>query len=1041
MAAPPTITTAVFQGVPTAIPLYVPFGAMSAYQSATGWGNFANIQPIASLPTTATNVTFGAISGSLSVTANVTLTSPAYQWYSHTNTSDTPISGATSASFTIPTSLAAGTHYFYCEVIASADTVATNAAEVEVAKAAGTFAATAALNATYTPALTLADVMLPPHYAWVAPTTALSAGSNQPFAATYTEPSGNYLPATGSITVNVAKAAGAFAPTAALNTTYTPALTLADVTLPPHYAWVAPTTTLDVSKSGQPFAATYTEPSGNYLPANGEITVNVAKATASGVSQSVNAVQGTAANLSFALTTLLPNVGGLTGVTYSPAITANANNVLGALSYTGGNTLTIPVNSTATVGQTATITVTVSSDNYADFTATITVTVISKIPATVTATAPANITYGQPLGNPSAVCADGSVFTYHYTGTLSNGSSTAYSSDSKPTLPGSYTVTATLVSDTHAGSGSAGFTIAKAALAWNADGTTSNKTYDGSTSATAATQPTLNGKVGADVVNVANGTLDFNSANAGQNIGVTASGYGVSGADAWKYSAPAAQPTFTNAEIGKRAITVTPNAGQSKRYGAANPTFTYTPSEALIAGNSFSGALACEGVNVGVYPFTLGTLSAGNNYTLTLAGSVTFEIIKAAAPTGVPKTEYVVAGYAHSYEFNLTTLLPSIAGLTGVASSPAVAENASGVLGALAYTGGGMLTIPVNNVAAELTATITVTVSSHNYEDFTADITVVTVNKALVEVTGITMPDGVYNGSPHGYAGTLVFTRSDNGETVTDVTFEVLYEATDGKVYSSATPPTNAGAYRLTIKVPASDANYIGDKEFGFTIAKALPSYTAPTGLTATYGDLLSSVALPEGWAWETPAALVGEAGARTHKASFTPADVDNYEIATGIDVTVTVSMPIYLATVINGTGSGSYEVGATVTIVANAAPAGQQFKEWTTASAGVTFANANSASTTFEMPANAVEVTATYEPKTTTAVEAQSIVSLKARSHNGVLYVSGLVAGKAWSVYSISGSLVYQGTAGSEEASVTLNVPTGIYVVVQGKGRVKVAR
>ena len=79
---------------------------------------------------------------------------------------------------------------------------------INVAKAAGTFVATTALNATYTPTLTLANITPPDNYAWSAPTTSLSAGNNQTFAATYTDPSGNYNPATGNITVNVAKANG-----------------------------------------------------------------------------------------------------------------------------------------------------------------------------------------------------------------------------------------------------------------------------------------------------------------------------------------------------------------------------------------------------------------------------------------------------------------------------------------------------------------------------------------------------------------------------------------------------------------------------------------------------------------------------------------------------------------------------------------------------------------------------------------------------------------------------------------------------------------
>ena len=66
---------------------------------------------------------------------------------------------------------------------------------------------------------------------------------------------------------------------------------------------------------------------------------------------------------------------------------------------------------------------------------------------------------------------------------------------------------------------------------------------------------------------------------------------------------------------------------------------------------------------------------------------------------------------------------------------------------------------------------------------------------------------------------------------------------------------------------------------------------------------------------------------------------------------------------VTNGTGSGNYEVGETVTIVANTPPAGQQFKEWQI-SPVVTFVggNVNTSSAIFIMPAQAVTVTAVYE-------------------------------------------------------------------------------
>jgi len=60
--------------------------------------------------------------------------------------------------------------------------------------------------------------------------------------------------------------------------------------------------------------------------------------------------------------------------------------------------------------------------------------------------------------------------------------------------------------------------------------------------------------------------------------------------------------------------------------------------------------------------------------------------------------------------------------------------------------------------------------------------------------------------------------------------------------------------------------------------------------------------------------------------------------------------------------GGGSYAAGETVTISAGTAPAGQQFKNWTSSGNGVSFADANDATTTFTMPASAVEVTAVFE-------------------------------------------------------------------------------
>ena len=158
---------------------------------------------------------------------------------------------------------------------------ATGTIAVNVSKATGTFVALSARSATYSTTLKLSDISLPAGYVWNAPTTSLGIGNGQSFPATYTDPSGNYAAATGTITVNVSKAAGTFPALATLNTTYTTTLKLSDITLPAGYAWNAPATAVTSAGSGQSFLANYTAPGGNYTTASGNITVNVAKAAGS----------------------------------------------------------------------------------------------------------------------------------------------------------------------------------------------------------------------------------------------------------------------------------------------------------------------------------------------------------------------------------------------------------------------------------------------------------------------------------------------------------------------------------------------------------------------------------------------------------------------------------------------------------------------------------------------------------------------------------------------------------------------------------------
>lgn len=104
----------------------------------------------------------------------------------------------------------------------------------------------------------------------------------------------------------------------------------------------------------------------------------------------------------------------------------------------------------------------------------------------------------------------------------------------------------------------------------------------------------------------------------------------------------------------------------------------------------------------------------------------------------------------------------------------------------------------------------------------------------------------------------------------------------DDKADSTLTIENVADSGSYTVKVTASDGTLTSaqtaSSAVSVSINKATPDYTAPSGLTATYGDLLSSVELPEGWVWDDDSALVGNAGERSHSATFTPTDTANYD-------------------------------------------------------------------------------------------------------------------------------------------------------------------
>ncbi|MEE1945232.1 MBG domain-containing protein [Pedobacter sp. KR3-3] len=137
-----------------------------------------------------------------------------------------------------------------------------------------------------------------------------------------------------------------------------------------------------------------------------------------------------------------------------------------------------------------------------------------------------------------------------------------------------------------------------------------NKVYDGQVYAT-GNGVAYNGFVNGENEQSLQGSLSYTGTAIGaKNVGsyfITPGGY-TSGNYAITYQ----DGSLT---ITKATLSLTADA-KTKVYGTADPALTYT-SSGLINGDAFTGALArATGENVGAYIINQGTLTAGNNYTI-----------------------------------------------------------------------------------------------------------------------------------------------------------------------------------------------------------------------------------------------------------------------------------------------------------------------------------------------------------------------------------------------------------------------------------------
>lgn len=230
-----------------------------------------------------------------------------------------------------------------------------------------------------------------------------------------------------------------------------------------------------------------------------------------------------------------------------------------------------------------------------------------------------------------------------------------------------------------------------------------------------------------------------------------------------------------------------------------------------------------------------------------------------------------------------------------------------------------------------------------------------------------TLPSGL----PAGYK-MYILAEDVNGENITDYASEPV-EITVAEPVEAPTADLTENTYTSDQSVTLASVTAGADIYYTMTTDGSEPA--DPTAASTKYTGAIS---------------LTGTAGSSTTYKIKAVAVKSGMRDSSVSSFTYTISIPeaTYEVIVTNGTGGGSYTAGASVTITAEAAPQGKQFKEWTGVD-GLTFTDGTdrtSATAKFIMPANAVSVTATYED--IPAVDDTAAPSITAQPQNASVKV-----------------------------------------------------
>ncbi len=432
--------------------------------------------------------------------------------------------------------------------------------------------------------------------------------------------------------------------------------------------------------------------------------------------------------------------------------------------------------------------------------------------------------------------------------------------------------------------------------------TTSNKVYDGSTTAT-VTGGTLSGIVFSDAVTLTQ-TGTFASKNVGNSVAIT-SGCTISGAKAANYTLT--QPTLTARNITPKALTVSGATTANKVYDGTN-TATVTSGSLIgvvspdVVTLTQAGTFASKNVGTSILITSTCSIEGADvaNYTLTQPTLTARNITaKALTITGSETTNKEYDG----------TVTASVTGgsLNGIISPDVVTLNQSG-------------TFSSKNVGSSIAITSTSTLGgadAANYSLTQPTLTARDITSKALTVSGATTTDKVYDGDLAATVtgGTLVGVISPDVVTLTQAGNFAGKDVGNSISITSTCSLNGASAANYTLIQPTLTARNITAKALTVSGATtANKEYDRNTTASVTGGSLVGVVSpdvVTLTQAGTFASSNVGNSIAITSACSIGGADMANYTLT---QPTLTARNITAKALIVTGSVTTDKEYDRTVT-------------------------------------------------------------------------------------------------------------------------------